>query len=192
MFLAERVAQIAAEFSRREGGSINVLKLVKLIYLSDRLSMEWYGVPITFDRLVSMDHGPVPSRTLNLINGHDSDAWDKWMTSRANHKVSVRKRHFGREDLDELSEADMEIISEVWKRFGAMSQWNLSDYTHRNCAEWKNPDGSSLPIHERQIFLALGWKREDAVAAQRTIEEQRNLDQVFLRDSSSCVRAGVS
>ena len=181
MFLAERVAQIAAEFSRLEGGSVSVLKLVKLIYLSDRLSMERYGAPITYDRLVSMDHGPVPSRTLNLINGYESEEWDQWMASRENHHVSVRSVKFCREDLDELSDADMEIISEVWKTFGAMNQWDLSEYTHQHCKEWKNPHGSSLPIHERQIFLALGWNREEAVAAQRAIGDQRSLDRVFDR-----------
>ena len=179
MFLAERVAQIAAEFSRLEGGSISVLKLVKLIYLSDRQSMERYGAPITYDRLVSMDHGPVPSRTLNLINGYESDEWDQWMASRENHRVSVKRGNFDRRDLDELSDADMEIISEVWEAFGAMDQWALSEYTHQHCKEWKNPHGSSLPIHERQIFLALGWNREDAIAAQRAITDQRGLDRTF-------------
>ena len=75
--------------------------------------MERYGAPITYDRLVSMDHGPVPSRTLNLINGYESDEWDQWMASRENHRVSVKRRNFDRRDLDELSDADMEIISEV-------------------------------------------------------------------------------
>ena len=179
MFSSERAAQIAAEFARLDGGSINILKLVKLIYLSDRRSMDKYGAPITYDRLVSMDHGPVPSRTLNLINGHQSGDWDRWMAGRENHDVSVKRMDFVRQDLDELNDADMEIIAEVWDQFGGMDQWELSRYTHEHCPEWKDPHGSSLPIHERQIFLALGWSRKEAVRAQQSIEEQRYLDEVI-------------
>ena len=179
MFSTERVAQIAAEYSRREGGSINIIKLSKLIYLSDRISMERHGAPITYDRLVSMDHGPVPSRTLNLINGYESSEWDRWMTGRENHQVSAVRMDFSRQDLDELSDADMEIITDIWNEFGSMDQWELSQYTHEHCPEWRNPHGSSLPIHERRIFLAFGWSRENAIRAQRAIQEQRGLDRLF-------------
>ena len=178
MFSSERVAQIAAELARRAGGSINILKLVKLIYLSDRKSMERYRAPITYDNLVSMDHGPVPSRTLNLINGYQSDTWDRWMTGRAHHHVSTRS-DFCRQDLDELSDADMEIIEEIWNEFGRMNQWTLSRYTHDHCPEWRDPRGSSFPIQEREIFLAFGWNHEEANQAHQSIEEQRGLDRTF-------------
>jgi len=48
---------------------MNYLKLMKLLYLADRESMRRNGRPISGDRYVSMDHGPVLSQTLNLING---------------------------------------------------------------------------------------------------------------------------
>ncbi len=69
MFSARTVAQMAAVFADKQGGMINILKLVKLLYLADRESLQKHGNPISFDRLVSMDHGPVLSRTLNLICG---------------------------------------------------------------------------------------------------------------------------
>lgn len=76
MFTAETVAQIAAFFTHKEGGASKLLKLIKLMYLSDRESMRRHGYPISFDNFVSMEHGPVLSRTLNLIsnNKHASDA----------------------------------------------------------------------------------------------------------------------
>ncbi len=66
---ARKAAQVAAFFALSEGGKINVLKLVKLIYLADRSAMEAFEAPILNDKFVSMDHGPVNSITLNLING---------------------------------------------------------------------------------------------------------------------------
>jgi hypothetical protein len=40
-----------------------VIKLIKLMYLAERLSLQRYGEPLTGDRLVSMPDGPVLSMT---------------------------------------------------------------------------------------------------------------------------------
>ncbi|MGA9893403.1 MAG: type II toxin-antitoxin system antitoxin SocA domain-containing protein, partial [Xanthobacteraceae bacterium] len=64
-----KAAQITAFFAKKEGGSIAVLKVAKLLYLADREFMAAYDLPMLFDELVSMPHGPVTSNTLNYING---------------------------------------------------------------------------------------------------------------------------
>ena len=179
MFSPERTAQLCAEFARRAGGSMAVLKLVKLVYLCDRRSMERYGAPITYDSYVSMDHGPVPSETLDLINKYHSTQWAKWMKKRKGYQVSLRNRVFATEDLDELSAADLKIVDETWGAFGSMDEWDLSRYTHEHCTEWTYPGGSSQPIMEWEIFRALGWPRKEALLGQQRIQDQRNLDRVF-------------
>ena len=60
-FNARKAAQVGAYFAKASGGKINVLKLVKLIYLADRHSMELYDAPILNDVFVSMNKGPVNS-----------------------------------------------------------------------------------------------------------------------------------
>jgi uncharacterized phage-associated protein len=57
---------MAAFFAKKEGDVIPVLKLTKLLYLADREALARYGEPITYDLPVSMEHGPVLSRALNL------------------------------------------------------------------------------------------------------------------------------
>ena len=47
---------------------LTVLQLVKLLYFVDREALLRRGAPVTGDRMVSMDHGPVLSTTLDLIN----------------------------------------------------------------------------------------------------------------------------
>src|SRR5712691_464729 len=69
MFSERRVAQMAAYLLGREKGRMNYLKLIKLLYLADRESLKRHGHPISDDRYVSMDHGPVLSTTFNLIKG---------------------------------------------------------------------------------------------------------------------------
>ena len=182
MFKYSKVAQIAAVFADKQGGTINVLKLIKLMYLADRESMDRTGFPISFDRLVSMEHGPVLSRTLNLINGaldaRGAAKWDEWISDRENHDVSV-KRTFDRSDLDELSDADLDAIYAVWAQFGGMDKWTLRDYTHKYLGEWKDPEGSMFPIEEKSVFLALGIEEEEAEKLSIDIEAERGLDKVL-------------
>lgn len=186
MFAPARIAQMAAFFAAKEPGSkINVMKLIKLMYLSDRESLARYGEPITFDYMFSLDEGPVLSRALNMINGKLSNAsaaaWNQWMGDRDwDHSVAVI-RGFDRSDLDYLSDADMKVVQTIWDQFGHMSQWELSDYTHLHCPEWRNPHGSSLPIDEAELLTYLGNSREEAVALKQSIEKSRDLDKILAR-----------
>lgn len=183
MFTARKAGQMSAYFARRQGGKINVLKLMKLLYLADRESMALYGAPISFDQFVSMDHGPVLTRVLNLINGTYHERvladWEQWMSQRAHYDVACN-REFDREDLDCLSKADLDVLDDIWNRFGHMNQWELVEYTH-DLAEWQNPHGSSIPIEELTIFNALGIHGEEAEALAAEIHLQRELDQKLER-----------
>src|SRR5260370_35361731 len=109
MFSPIRIAQMAAFFAEREQcGAINVMKLIKLMYLSDRESLAQHGDPITFDNMFSLDEGPILSRALNMINGRlsaaSAKAWEQWMGPRdGDHDVAVI-RGFDREHLDYFSD----------------------------------------------------------------------------------------
>ena len=180
MFTGEKAAQMAAYFTDKEKWRrISILKLLKLLYLADRESVDRYGEPISFDRMVSMDHGPVLSRTYNLIEGmergKDADQWSAWISSRANHIVGLKKK-VTRDRLDHLSDADIEVLATVWDQFGHMSRWQIRDYTHEHLGEWQDPEGSSLPIDDVSLFLALGRNEQEAQEAARLIDEQRGLN----------------
>ncbi len=143
------------------------------------------SAPVTYDRLVSMAHGPVPSRTLDMINGYRTETWDRWMTRQDNHWVRLAHRDFDRDALDEPSDADLEIVDEISDNYGSMGQRILSDHIRQNCEECYAPQASPIPIHERAIFRALGWSRQDAVRAQQFIEDQHALDRAFEARPSS-------
>jgi uncharacterized phage-associated protein len=181
MFTERRVAQMAAYLLEKQGGTMFHLKLMKLLYLADREAMDRYGAPISGDRFVAMPHGPVLSLTLNYMDGDiesSPDGWEEWITDKEDYQLSLRKA-FRREDLDELSDADIEVLEAVWKKFGHMSRWQIRDYTHNNCKEWVDPNGSSNPISPKDIFIALGKKTEVAEALDADIETERSLDRLF-------------
>ncbi len=184
MYSPRKVAQMAAFFGQKQGGVINVLKLTKLLYLADRESLTRYGRPITYDRPVSMPHGPVLSRTLDLIDGFVSGApaaqWDEWISTRSNHDVAV-KREISRPDLDELSGADLDVLENVWRQFGGMDLWTLRDWTHSNCPEWTDPHGSSTPIEDESWLRSVGTPDEQVRVLADEIRAERELDTLFGR-----------
>jgi hypothetical protein len=100
------------------------------------------------------------------------------MTLRQGYDVAV-KRQFSRDDLDELSDADLEVLEIVWHKFGHMDKWTLRDWTHQNCQEWTDPDGSSLPIDEADRLRAVGIPADQAKMLADEIRAQRDLDRRF-------------
>ena len=162
---------------------MNYLKLIKLLYFVDRESMKRHGHPISGDRYVSMDHGPVLSQTFNLIKGavkFADQGWNHWIADNADYAVSL-KRKVTRDALDELSEADIEVLSDIHAKFGKMDQWELVEYAHRYCKEWRDPKGSSIPIHYEEIFKALGRSAAEAKKLGNRAEQQRHIDRLFAR-----------
>ena len=58
-FNERRATEAAARFLKLRGGRMSYLKLIKLIYFLDREALLRWGRPVTGDRYVSMDNGPV-------------------------------------------------------------------------------------------------------------------------------------
>lgn len=172
-----KAAQVAAYFALRAGGTINILKLAKLLYLAERMSMQEFDEPMFYDRLVSMDHGPVTSMSLNHVNGlSESEHWPQFV-ARAGYDVGAASG-LSLEGLDELSKADVRLLEKLWGQFGPLSQYELREWTHQYCPEWENPHGSSDPIPHDRVFKFLGKQNADslaeAVLTYRTIS--RTLD----------------
>lgn len=185
MFDERRAAQAASYLLFRSGGSMPLLKLIKLIYLAERLSLQRYGEPLTGDKLVSMDHGPVLSRVYNHMNGSVRSApggWDSWISDRAGHMVALREPNSindPSEDLLALSDSDLEVLAEVWGEFGHWDRWDLVRYTHEHLPEWQNPNGSSLPISYASLFNALGYSDQASADLQNHLIEQDRLSAAF-------------
>lgn len=158
-FEAKR-AQIAAYFLKKRGGSLTIMELVKLIYLADRESLDRYGFPVSWDQPYAMEHGPVPTETYNCIKGENGQCGFEWpqlvsAPSGMKHRDLSLVAEIEIDDLDELSEADLEVLEATWARFGTMTAYQLREWTHRNCPEWVDPGKTSKPISYEDIFKAL-------------------------------------
>ncbi|MEI4195885.1 Panacea domain-containing protein [Roseovarius sp. E0-M6] len=153
-----KAAQTIAFFAMKEGGAINVLKVIKLVYLADRESLRLRGHPIQDEGRVSMPHGPVNSLTLDYLNGfyRDDGGWSQFLRDRANNDVGLASQEVTPDSLDELSKREIGILENVWAEFGHMDRFDLADWTHDNIAEWEDPNGSSRRIPLDRMMAAVG------------------------------------
>lgn len=70
IFSERKAAEAAAFLLLKGGGGLELLKLMKLMYLAERESFKKYGESITGDAFVSMQHGPVLSGTYDFAKAH--------------------------------------------------------------------------------------------------------------------------
>jgi len=187
MFNEKKAAHSVAYFCiKNDGKPISVLKVVKLIYISDRESLRTRGHPIQSDKYVSMPHGPVNSMLLNYINGMYEDIDNKWseiISERTNHKVGLKKKDISIKDLSSLSRADRMVMDSIWEKFKDMDQFKIRDWTHNkeNIPEWTDPNGGAINIKLEEICKSVGLKDYTEIA--KDIRELQN-EREFLTNNS--------
>lgn len=186
LFNEKRTAHAAAFFLHRAGGRLPLLKLMKLMYLAERESLRVYGEPITGDKLVSMPHGPVLSMTYDHMNGallSQEGGWRTWIDDRAGYDLALKDPSMIRspeQDLLQLSDSDLEVLADVWSKFGHMSRFELVRYTHSEaCPEWEDPQGSMNPISLEKLFGVLGYSETGVASAVEHLQDQALLSQAL-------------
>ncbi len=150
-----KVAQAAAMLLRTDRSArMSRLRLLKLLYIADRELLAERGRPITGDRPVAMDHGPVLSRTYDLIKGEDveSSAWQQFLKPEGPRDIVVASDP----GVGLLSRSEIAKLNDVAMRFEQWNDWSVAEFTHR-FPEWRKSKPrkrSSLKI-PRTIF----WMR---------------------------------
>lgn len=167
-FNERKATEAAAFLLRLRGGRMHYLKLIKLLYLADREALLRWGVPITTDRYVSMDHGPVTSKIYNLIvDEGDKPFWSQYVSDPTDYQVSLVQEA----PADQLSRAEESLLQDVFERYGHMGRFDLVKLVHK-FPEWKDPKGSAIPISIRDILHGGGLSAEDADAIARELDAE--------------------
>jgi uncharacterized phage-associated protein len=162
-FDVRKTTEAACLLLELRGGTMSHLKLIKLLYLMDRESLQRWGRPVTGDSPVSMKHGPVLATTYDLMGIGETDTgtgptfWGNYISDIGNYEVRLKQPEF---PLDDLSEAEIGLIEEIFSRFGKMSRWQLRDFTH-TLPEWEDPGQSSNPIPMESLLSLLGKTESD-------------------------------
>ena len=139
------------------------MKLIKLLYLADRLALDAYGETITENTAVSMDQGPVLSELYDYIKNTKKDGtqriWNNYFVKN-NHSLDCINTDI---DDSELCDYEESILEEIDNKYKDKTPWDMVALVHNPdvCPEWKDPNGSSLPIRTNEVLSYLGYSKEE-------------------------------
>ncbi len=175
-----KATEAACLFLELGGGQMNIMKLVKLLYLLDRHSLDRRNMPVIGGDYLSMRNGPVTSEALDLISagrliGEADRRWEQCVTDRRNHEVKLEKMP----ERDHLSDAEVGLLDEVWGEHGAKDQWQLADWCHTRCKEWTPVSGGCASIAIEQMAMALGKSPAQVNRLRQEAAELNQLDEIF-------------
>lgn len=166
-FNEAKATQAAGFLLHLRGGRMHYMKLIKLLYLADRTALLQWGRPITTDRWVSMDKGPVVSRIYTLISEEpapgETSVWRNHIERSSTYEVRLASPV----PDDELSRAETALLRKIFEEHGHRNRFDLVKMCHR-LPEWTDPQGTSIPIHARDILRGEG--RSDQEVAEVTDE----------------------
>lgn len=176
-FDERKAADAAAFLLQFHGGTMNHMRLIKLLYAAERESLNRFNRPIVGDRYVSMDHGPVVSRIYDLIKEQNEfPAWAVLIERVPPTEVQLLTDELR---LGSLSGADIDVLKAVSKRYEGMDQFQIRDAMHREFGEWKDPSGSSVDITVEEILAALQKSEADTDRVRRISAEKRYFKRLF-------------
>ncbi len=125
-------------FAIKEGGIINKMKALKLIYFADRFHLRKYGRLVTNDIYLAMRYGPVPSAVKNIAESNDflEDDIKEYSNIYVEPSDNLVLKSIDKIDESVFSESDIEALNFAWKQFGKYTQFQLAELTHYY-PEWK-------------------------------------------------------
>lgn len=133
----------------KQGGKIDKLKVLKLIYFADRYHLRKYGRLISNDIYFAMEYGPVASSTKDILSNSEflgqaeNDYSAQYINTDTRNIISSIKPF----DEDVFSDSDLEALDFAWDRFGKYNNFNLAELTHLYPEWFKHQD--ALRIRSR-------------------------------------------
>jgi uncharacterized phage-associated protein len=175
-----KATEAACLFLERAGGQMNIMKLVKLLYLLDRWSLDCRNMPVIGGDYLSMRNGPVTSEILDLINagrlmGETDRRWEQCITDRKDHDVKLEQMP----QREHLADAEVALLDAAWAEHGGKDQWQLVDWCHAHCKEWSPVANGCAPIAVEQVAIALGKSAAQINRLRQEAIELNQLDEIF-------------
>lgn len=162
LFDERKATQAATYLLSLNEGKMNYMKMIKLLYLSDKKAiLSWYDT-ITTDYYMSLDEGPVVHNILKCIKDGYGDNGSFW-------SCCIRTKDYDVElvkdietiKTDELSKKELSTLRETNEEFAKYGEWDMIKYCH-TLPEWQDPAGSSIPITIESI-LSSNLSNEDSL-----------------------------
>ncbi len=163
-------------------GAMNYMKLLKMMYMCDRLTLRKFNHTITHDTYIAMKKGPVLSYTYNIIAMADDTVsgfgtfWKKYIhTDEDRYEVTLCDSE-GPEGI--LYPDEKDIARYVSDSYKLLNEWEIVDIIYMLCDEWK--DSRKKNASHRPISLDMMRK-----AIQREEKQDKKILASIIRDSGS-------
>lgn len=138
-------------------------KVCKLLYLADKRHLVKHGRTVTGDGYFALEHGPVPTDTLRLLDAVEAQKLSSDQIVRLNESIGLdRNFQYPRiypkasPDLGFLSESDLEVLNGIVQQFGGMTFSQLRGLTHETPAysrAWSTRrSGDRAPMSFEEFF----------------------------------------
>jgi uncharacterized phage-associated protein len=156
-----------AFLAERGGGQVDMFLSLKTLYVADKKALTQWGKTITGDSFRALKNGPVLWMVYKLFKGTApvkfQRVWNAHFTERMNHSIHLRSKV----PVDVLSLREMDALSDAQAEINEMAPWDVADWLHQTCPEWKDPGDHSLPISPVEILANAG----------RSVEQIRRLSE---------------
>jgi hypothetical protein len=135
-FNYKKSVQALNHFAAMDGGHLNKMKSIKLIWLADRLHLRKYGRDIYF----ALPRGPVASTTRDLLERYhqlsklELNYFDEFLELPEFDRYGYRS--IKSPDYNVFSKSDIDILNTIWRRYFDLDQFQLEEYSHQ-FPEWK-------------------------------------------------------
>ena len=126
---------VASRLSEPGGKHADLYKLLKCIYFADKKHLAQYGRSLYGDFYVPMEHGPVPSKTYDMVKAVRGDSFcradaAKWGLSQAFRVEDNDIIPLHDPDMDELSPSDIECLQEAIRKLAPLSFGEIKGLSH--------------------------------------------------------------
>jgi len=169
-------------FAKEKTGDFSKLKAAKLLYFADKYHLIRYGRPIIGDTYFHQDNGPIPSKSLNIMNeviGREIPIYAKNESNKERFEkfLKVKKPMLGKHpifvaieapEIDCLSETEQEAVNETIRRYGKMTPSRLIEETHKDAPWLKTTNNDEI---DYRLFF------EDECEAEEAALEYMELNQ---------------
>ncbi|KRB26296.1 Panacea domain-containing protein [Mesorhizobium sp. Root172] len=139
----EKIVELMLYLAHKKPGA-DKYQAVKFFYLADKAHLERYGRPITQDKYVALDYGPVASSVKDFMErdrftmrrAHIADLPFDIEEHQRGGKTSLVKLGKPHRDVDlELfSKSDLRIFDEILQKYGDCTFDDLYKITHKHFA----------------------------------------------------------
>ncbi len=160
----------------QKSGAVDYLRISKLIYLADRISILTRGIPIVGGQYFSMKKGPVISEIMDAVNQRTAPKWKEVISPRRGNILTLLRPP----DLDSLTADEIAILDRVVEEHFNRSTDDLVQWCHDNCGEYETVIWSKRkPIQVETILEVEGKSKEHIEKISSRAKELEELQELL-------------